>query len=310
MKLTQYINTRIIFGPVLALCLVLMPLATPAADGNIIQSQAPALGYDRLLPLEGGSNFRDMGGYFTVDGRQVRRGLLFRSGVMSSLTEADYAYLEPFGFQRVIDLRSTDERQLYPNYWANEARIDVLSRDYSMLDMVKNMVDEKGMQRGMDVLYRDMVYAIQPQMQMLFEQALEGNVPLVVNCSAGQDRTGVSSAILLLALGVPRDVVIQDYLQSTRYRRPEVEAGDVDLPAAAKTNAFAAMMLRYSEQEGAGAKPLLTDDGVPYLEYALAQIEEDHGSVAAFLENELGVNADDLLALQERYLEATYLQRR
>jgi protein-tyrosine phosphatase len=249
-----------------------------------------------------------MGGYFSADGRQVRRGLLFRSGVMTSLTESDQAYLDRFGFQRVIDLRSSDERDLYPNYWAENSGIDVLAQDYSMLDMMKNMVDEQGRPRGMDALYREMIYSIRPQMRMLFESALAGEVPLVVNCSAGQDRTGVSSALLLLALGVPRDVVVQDYLQSTRYRRPDIEKGDVDLAAAARTNAFAAMMLQYAGREGAGAKPLLTSEGVPYLNFALAQVEADYGSVEAFLEKELGIDAEDRAALRDRYLQATYLQ--
>ncbi len=281
------------------------------ADAAGAPGAAPAYaaGYDRLLPLAGGSNFRDMGGYFTGDGRQVRRGLLFRSGVMSSLTDADQRYLNQFGFQRVIDLRSSDERALYPNYWAEKSGIPLLAQDYSMLDMVKNMVDEQGNPRGMDALYRDMIYSIRPQMRMLFDSALAGEVPLVVNCSAGQDRTGVSSALLLLALGVPRDVVVQDYLQSTRYRRPDVEKGDVDLAEAAKTNAFAAMMMQYAGREGPGAKPLLTREGVPYLHFALAQVEADYGSVEAFLEKELGVDAADRAVLRDRYLQATHLQR-
>lgn len=305
---------RAVSSTALALLLALtQPLCSaPATAESAVGAGdfAYTAGYDRLLPLEGGSNFRDMGGYFTEDGRQVRRGLLYRSGVMSSLTESDYAYLDQFGFQRIIDLRSSDERELYPNKWAEAAGISLLAQDYSMRDMVKNMLDENGQPRGMDALYRGMVYSIRPQMKMLFDEALAGNAPLVVNCSAGQDRTGVSSAMLLLALGVPRDVVVQDYLQSTRYRRPAVEMGDVDLEAAAKTNAFAAMMLQYASREDAprGATPLLTEAGVPFLNFALAQVEADYGSVDAFLEKELGVDARDRQQLQERYLEATYLQ--
>jgi protein-tyrosine phosphatase len=292
----------------LGLALLQLPLASGLrADEPARVAPSYAAGYDRLLPLEGGSNFRDMGGYFSTNGMQVRRGLLFRSGVMSSLTESDKAYLQSFGFQRVIDLRSSDERELYPNYWAASANIEVLARDYSMLDLVKDMTDESGQPRGMDALYRGMANSLRPQLQMLFDEALAGHVPLVVNCSAGQDRTGLSSALLLLALGVPRDVVMQDYLMSTRYRRPDVEKGDVDLVEAAKSNAFARMMLAYGAGEGTTAKPLLTEEGVPYLHYALAQLEADYGSVEAFLERELAVDADDLAALRQRYLVATYL---
>ncbi|MEE4658962.1 MAG: tyrosine-protein phosphatase [Halieaceae bacterium] len=148
-----------------------------------------------------------------------------------------------------------------------------------------------------------------PQLQLFFDALKAGHVPLAVNCSAGQDRTGITSALLLLALGVPRDVVIQDYLFSTRYRRPDVERGNVDLEAAAENNAFAKMMLQY----GAGdaeprARPLLTTAGVPFLRFALDQMEQDYGSVEAYLDKELGVSARDIERLKSRYLVSTFEQ--
>src|SRR5690606_41263416 len=79
--------------------------------------------YDRVVPLEGGANFRDLGGYQTVDGKTVRRGLLYRSGVMTHLTEADQAYLQKIGIDTVVDLRSREELELYPNHWAPKAGV-------------------------------------------------------------------------------------------------------------------------------------------------------------------------------------------
>lgn len=282
-------------------------LTTPTAIADTLASRAIATqSYDRLLPLEGGSNFRDMGGYFTADGRRVRLGLLFRSGVMTSLTAADQEYLASFGFQRVVDLRSTEERELYPNLWAREQNIDVLAQDYSMSAIIEQMVDENGEVRGMEELYRSFPQQFKPQLTQFFDELVAGNVPLVVNCSAGQDRTGLSSALLLLALGVPREVVVQDYLQSTRYRRPDIERGDVDLAEAAADNWFAELMLRYSEGHDSdhAAEPLLNSAGVPYLRFALDRIEQDYGSVERFLALELGVDAADLARLRDRYLVA------
>src|SRR5690606_41501722 len=77
----------------------------------------------RLMPLEGGSNFRGLGGYQPVDGKTVRRGLLYRSGVMTHLTEADQAYLQKIGSDTVVDLRSREELELYPNHWAPKAGV-------------------------------------------------------------------------------------------------------------------------------------------------------------------------------------------
>lgn len=297
-------------GCALAYSLLLaVAVSPPTLAEEAIKGAAPAAHYDRLLPLEGGSNFRDMGGYFTADGRQVRRGMLFRSGVMSSLTAADEVYLEQFGFQRVIDLRSAEERELFPNRWADAAGIKLLAHDYSMSMIVERMMGEGSQPRGMQDLYRAFPEQLEPQLTMFFEEVMAGNVPLVVNCSAGQDRTGLTSALLLLALGVPRDVVIQDYLSSTRYRRPVVEQGDVDYAAAAESNLYARLMVQYADPRRVPrAEPLLTAQGVPYLRFALDQIEQDFGSVERYLEERLGVDAAAREQLRNRYLQATYLR--
>ncbi|MEL7043879.1 MAG: tyrosine-protein phosphatase, partial [Pseudomonadota bacterium] len=160
--------------------------------------------YDRVLQLEGGSNFRDMGGLFTADGQRVRRGLLFRSGVMTSLTEEDMDYLDQFGFERVVDLRSSEERELYPNHWAAKRGVEVIAHEYSMRELMKQAMgeDDQPSASAMHNMYKTLPYMLEPQLKLFFAELVAGNAPLAVNCSAGQDRTGISSALLLLALGV------------------------------------------------------------------------------------------------------------
>jgi protein-tyrosine phosphatase len=259
--------------------------------------------YRRLLPLEGGSNFRDMGGYRTTDGRSVRRGLLFRSAVMTSLTGADQDYLSQLGIESVMDLRSREELELFPNHWVAAAGIDYYKHDYSINDLLAGRVAEDVQTGDTASLYRGMPYLLKPQLTQYFSLLVAGKAPLVVNCSAGQDRTGIASALLLSALGVPREVVIEDYLLSTDFRRPVVERGSVDLLAHVDTNAFAALMTRYSQAEATHARPLQTADGAPYIQFAFAQIEQDYGSIEKFLEMELGVDARDLAKLQSLYLQ-------
>ncbi|GAB3270148.1 tyrosine-protein phosphatase [Parahaliea aestuarii] len=290
---------------ILALAVSLVtPVAARAdiAEAQTLQAQTGALDtYRNVLPLEGGSNFRDLGGYVNEDGKTVRRGLLYRSGVMTGLTDRDEGYLAGFGFETVVDLRSSEERELYPNRWVKDAGVDYISVDYSMMDMMK-----AGMQGGgrpdMATLYKSLPYSIQPQLKQYFAQAVAGHAPLVVNCSAGQDRTGIASALMLTALDVPRSRIVQDYVLSTEYRRPAVERGSVDLGEAAETNAFAKMMLRYADREHSMAAPLITEEGVPYLVFALQQIEADYGSVLAFMDEELGVGEKEIAALKQQYL--------
>lgn len=289
-------------------------LVAPVAIADIsesvaLQEKSGALGtYDRVLPLEGGSNFRDLGGYRTEDGKTVRKGLLYRSGVMTGLTDKDEDYLADFGFDTVVDLRSNEERELYPNRWAPEAGIDYVKVDYSMMEMMKAAAGDKAgadhkVEFDMASLYREMPYYLKPQLKAYFQRAIDGRAPLVVNCSAGQDRTGITSALMLTALGVPRPRIVQDYVLSTEYRRPRIERGSVDLAAAAETNGFARMMLRHGGQESERAAPLITGEGIPYLYYAFEQIEADYGTVEAFLEEELDVDAGDIAALREQYLQ-------
>lgn len=305
------VNVRSISRCVLLASLVAITSATAMthADSGAME----AASYDRVLPLEGASNFRDMGGLYTADGYKVRRGLLFRSGVMTSLTEADMAYLDEIDFKTIVDLRSSEERDLYPNHWAAQSNVDLVAYDYSMRELMKRAVDEDGQPSGnaMHEMYKTMPYMLEPQLKLFFAELVNGNAPLVVNCSAGQDRTGISSALLLLAMGVPKDVVVQDYLNSTRFRRPVNERGDVDLAAAAEENFFAAIMLRYSGGSGAlsPAKPLLTDQRVPYLRFALDQIEQDFGSVESFLAERIDVGPAEIARLRELYLETPLIDR-
>ena len=314
-----FLETRRHVPSLSAVFLGVIALAAPALADDPL-SVSPTAGYDRVLPLEGASNFRDMGGLYTSEGQRVRRGLLFRSGVMSALTDEDMDYLDQFGFQAIVDLRSTEERDLYPNHWASDREVPVIAHEYSMRDLLQGAstggdASETGegrsnaaLSRGMHELYKTMPYMLEPQLKLFFSELVAGHTPLAVNCSAGQDRTGISTALLLISLGVPRDVVVQDYLNSTRFRRPVNERGDVDLVQAAQDNFAAAVMLRYSGGSNtvSPAKPLLTEDGEPFLSYALDQIEEDFGSIDAFLNERIEVDAEDLQRLRALYLESPF----
>ena len=264
------------------------------------------MSYRRLLPLEGGSNFRDMGGYPTVDGRTVKRGLLFRSGAMTGLTQEDKTYLEQFGFAAVMDLRSSEEIELYPNHWAANANIDYLSVPYSILELMAQVAEEPESladTQDYSAMYVTMTDMLKPQLKTYFDALLNEQTPIVVNCSAGQDRTGVTSALLLSVLGVDEDLVIEDYLLSTDFRRPLVESGDVDLEEAAKTNAFAKVMLAYGKgQDTSRANPLVTAQGKPFLSFTLDALKAQHGSVEAFLINELELKDTDLQRIRDLFL--------
>lgn len=296
----------IVFGTALLLALSSLTANADIVGAQSDQAHAQVLAtYKRLLPLEGGSNFRDLGSYQTSDGKTVKRGLLFRSAAMTGLTAADQQYLQRIGFQTVVDLRSNEERELYPNHWTTAAGISYLHNDYNIAEMLETMKVTPSINgKFFDIAtgYRQMPLLLKPQLKLLFDQLLAGNAPLVVNCSAGQDRTGVASALLLAALGVSHDTIVADYLLSTQYRRPKIERGAVDLPALAETNAFARLMMGQSEDQDYAA-PLVAEDGMPYLELTFEQIDADYGSVTAYLDRELGIGDEEVQRLRQLYLE-------
>jgi len=203
-----------------ALAFLLQPAAiVPAAQAR----PAAAAQHQRLLPLEGGRNFRDLGGYRTADGHIVKWGLLFRSGSMHGLTARDYAYLDKIGIKVVCDFRDNHERAAEPVPWPSAQAPTILSDDYSLTDA--GLMPRGDLRAMTTAQARAMLAKSYPQMltffadqyHRMFAELLAGHAPLAFNCSAGKDRTGIAAALLLTALGVPRETVIQDYLLTNRY---------------------------------------------------------------------------------------------
>ena len=284
------------------------PLVAVTANATAAANSALDRSYRRLLPLEGGSNFRDMGGYVTEMGQRVKRGVLFRSGAMVSLTDADKAYLAQFGFKRVVDLRSLEERKLYPNTWVGaDSGVTLIAHDYQMEDMMGDMSDPTARKRASDAghFYRRLPELLIPQLKLYFQTLLAGEVPVAVNCSAGQDRTGFTGALVLRALGVPRQMVVEDYLLSTDFRRPALERGNVDIKAAAENgNFFAKMMLAYAGQgKSDRPNPLITLDGVPLIDIALDELDSKWGGPEGYLKLGLGLTDSDIAKLRADFLE-------
>ena len=146
---------------------------------------------ERVLPLEQGSNFRDLGGYTTKDGRTVRWGKAFRSGAMPLLTDADYALLEQLRLGAVVDLRSLEEREVAPDLLDDRTGALFLSNDYSMKPLFAKMEAGSG-----ENTYQGIEELLVPQLRAIFNRLLADDGAVVYHCSAGQDRTGIATALI------------------------------------------------------------------------------------------------------------------
>jgi len=252
---------------------------------------------ERLLPLERGSNFRDLGGYRGAGGKQVAWGRLYRSGALPMLSENDYAYLEPLGLSAIVDLRSTDERQVAPDLLDDRLGALFVSNDYAIAPLIESFRN-----RGDGPLYAGTEKRLVPQLRSLFKLLLRDDGAVMFHCSAGQDRTGIAAALILAALGVDRETIVADYHLSTPSRRPEHEMPELDpaeFPGNLIVQIYAAQRAKHGELE---AEPLFTDDGRSHIRMFLDYIDSRYGGTENFLQSELGIGPADIARLRALYL--------
>lgn len=269
---------------------------------------------ERLLPLQGGSNFRDLGGYPAANGKHVRWGLLYRSAAMPKLTNADDGYLSSLGIKTIVDLRSVDERQLSPTGWRAKPNPKYIAVDYPgnvLFDRLRRY-DGPDREEVTERLYAEFPALLRQEYKTVFHELLAHHVPVVVHGGAGQDRTGIAVGLILSALGTPREAIYDDYLLSTEDRTPVNEMADVNLQDYAATNSEARFLIAYRNyaEKTAGAhgsapkvQPLRDSKGRPLLQDTFEHIDADYGSVSNYLVRELGVGAKDIAKLRAFYLE-------
>jgi protein-tyrosine phosphatase len=250
----------------------------------------------RVIALEGGRNFRDLGGYRTLDGRCVKWGKLYRSGSMAWLTPVDYERLAKLEIKAVCDLRTVKERKAEPNEWCRVAKVGYWAREQSenfgeLRKVMMSGLSTPAMARAAMIEgYRRLPFEQAPAHQALFHRLAAGEVPLIVNCAAGKDRAGTAAALILSALGVPRETVVEDYALTDRV---------VDLEAIFMDRRRKNELT--DQSRGVVAAILKADPA--YLNAALDAVEEKHGTVAAYLRDALEITEEALSAMRQDLLE-------
>jgi protein-tyrosine phosphatase len=230
-----------------------------------------------VVPLQGGSNFRDLGGYAAADGRKVKHGAVFRSAHLGTLTNADRASLARLGVRTIVDLRGVNEAAETPHLVEGVGcRIVGAHIEPGVGEKIRGAVADGSanphlMMQFLTDHYRDYPRRCTPGFRTLFATLTDGtHRPLVFHCTAGKDRTGFASALLLTLLGVPWETVMEDYLRTNDLwighigRYPEL---DIDTRAA------------------------IIEARTPYLEAAFEVVRADYGSPEAFAEKALGLDA-------------------
>jgi protein-tyrosine phosphatase len=242
---------------------------------------------DRVWRLQGATNFRDLGGYPGHGGRPLRWRRLFRSDHLAGLTASDQATLADLGLARAFDFRGVAERAATP-YDLPGVVQHPLAIEPSVVQRMEDLA-AAGDRLTVPVvvglmqdLYRGLINDQAHHFAALFDHLLQADAPLVMHCTAGKDRTGVAAALILLALGVPRDLVLQDYLLTNQlYRHPPLPS--TDIPAEA-------LAVLWRVQQG-------------FLDAALQAVDADHGGIQPYLQRRLGLGPAALDTLAQRYLQ-------
>jgi protein-tyrosine phosphatase len=257
----------------------------------------------RVLELEGAFNLRDLGGYPTHDGRSLRWQRVYRSGVLSYLSERDCERAARLGVRVICDLRRADERRHEPTVWPGtdverlqwDDPFDEIARKALRIGSLRTADETREVMRE---TYRMLPLWLGGRLRTLFERLGAGRLPILFHCAAGKDRTGIAAALLLSALDVPREFIFADYVLTN-------QVGNLDRMLTTRLDAQVAMgvVTEQSTVLPVDVQRALLAAHPQYLAAAFAGIEATHGSVDEFLANELGVGPRERQNLAELLLE-------
>jgi protein-tyrosine phosphatase len=256
-----------------------------------------------LLKFKGTCNFRDIGGYEAQDGRTMKWGALFRSDELSRLSSEDLIKLQQLNLRTICDLRAPKERKSKPDRVPDKTNICIVNVPIYHRGQNANRLQKwlwllTGKLRDFDseLFMKDFYHSI------AFDHATEigeimtlisdkRNLPALIHCKGGKDRTGFVSAIIQLLLGVPRKTVLEDYLLSNRFFEPQI-----------------ARLIRYIRRMSLfrispdRIRPVLEARG-EYIQEAIDDILKTYGTIEGYLLKACGITRKSIISLHDLLLD-------
>ena len=253
--------------------------------------------------MESIHNFRDFGGYKTENGSHLKEGLLYRSGGLSKASDEDLEKLSALKIKTICDLRSEHERKKEPDRFPNAEPVTFFNIpmrpivDYHGRSLKRLFSLMFGEERRRDYIaesysaYREYATGYLPQLKALFLRISNpDNLPLLIHCSAGKDRTGVVAGLIQQMMGVSQDVMMGDYLETNN------NLGEYTTEIAKRLQKLAYFGVPWRMY-----MPLF-EARTDYLNAAFSQIKEEFGAFDKWLRSGLDFSKKEVDTLAEALL--------
>ena len=251
----------------------------------------------RKLPFTGAHNFRDLGGYKTSDGKTVKWGKVYRSDNLHSLTDEDLKYMERLNLKSVVDFRSDEERNEEPDRLTPDMTPILLPIKFEPEGVTENLtrdltfgnLDSSNLLRDFNVI---LVKEFTEEYKQFFRHIVDnGGEPFVLHCTAGKDRAGFGSAMILTVLGVPREKIIEDYLLTNTYVSDHVDRKllETELKTFFRADSDNLRKINLVEER--------------YIQAAFDTIDSHWGGMDQYISEGLNLTEEDIGKIRNYYLE-------
>ena len=243
-------------------------------------------------------NFRDLGNYKTKDNKRTKSGLIYRCSSLKFMNEEELEAFKKMNFKTIIDLRSELEVTTYPDPQIPGAHTleksalvseEGKSIDFSPKGMLKMGKEAEEQLEKLKYYYGRIIFQ-NHAFDVIFDELLEGNTPLMFHCATGKDRTGLAAIVVLLALNVEIEDVKYDYLLSNEYRKEILEEHlkDIDKDKEPELYELTTMLYGVSENN---------------FDVAMQSVYEKYETREEYLEKEFNLDKDKLQRLRDLYTE-------
>ena len=251
----------------------------------------------RKLPFTGAHNFRDLGGYKTSDGKTVKWGKVYRSDNLHSLTDEDLKYMERLNIKSVVDFRSDEERNEEPDRLTPDMTPILLPIKFEPEGVTENLtrdltfgnLDSSNLLRDFNII---LVKEFTEEYREFFRHIVDnGGEPFLLHCTAGKDRAGFGSAMILTVLGVPREKIIEDYLLTNTYVSDHVDRKllETELKTFFRADSDNLRKINFVEER--------------YIQAAFDTIDSHWGGMDQYISEGLNLTEEDINKIKDYYLE-------